>query len=287
MAGHMNVIWIHGSQGCMASIDPPLQVHQLDANTFVLRQGKCSAPEESFEAPFLYLLFGEDRALLLDTGASQQVADCPVGPTVRGIIDRWLVHRGRERLPLVVAHSHSHDDHAAGDAQFAEDVDTTIVPLGVAGVAQFFGIDWPDQQVTFDLGERTLDVIPLPGHEPSHVALYDRQAGLLLTGDSLYPGLLVVNDWNAYRASIARLRSFAESREVRFILGGHIEMTAEAGRWFGLGVPFQPGEHVLQLEARHLAELDDALQAMPQPRVDRHADFIIYPRGQPLPSLAP
>lgn len=289
MAGELNVTWIHGSPDCVASTDPPLQVHRFDPDTFILRQGKCSSPTESFEAPFLYLLFGDDRALLLDTGASQLEDACPVGPTVRGLVASWLAERGGGHLPLVVAHSHSHGDHAAGDPQFAENTDTTVVPLGVAGVAHFFGIsDWPNQRVVFDLGGRTLDVIPLPGHEASHIALYDRRTKLLLTGDSLYPGLLVVNDWNAYQASIARLKAFAETREVRLVLGGHIEMTAQAGRWFGLGVAFQPSEHRLQLEAGHLAELHDALQAMAShPRVDRHADFIIYPRGAPLPSLSP
>lgn len=289
MDGDLDVAWIHGSPDCAQSGDPPLQVHRFDANTFILRQGKCSDPGDSFEAPFLYLLMGEDRALLLDTGASERKEACPVGPTVRGLVGRWCAERGRGSLPLVVAHSHSHGDHAAGDGQFAGDADTEIVPLGIEGVAEFFGIgDWPHEQVTFELGGRTLDVLPLPGHEPSHIALFDRATKVLLTGDTVYPGLLVVNEWDAYRASIARLAAFAAAHEVRHVLGCHIEMTDQPGRWFGLGVPFQPGEHVLQLGPGHLAELHGALQAMGNhPRVDRHADFIIFPRGFPLPSPEP
>jgi hypothetical protein len=109
-----------------------------------------------------------------------------------------------------------------------------------------------------------------------------------LTGDTLYPGLLVVNDWPAYVHSVARLKSFVDAHTVSFILGAHIEMTSQPGRWFGLRQLFQPGEHVLQLGSPHLAELHAALQAIgPQPRTERHADFIIYAAGDLLPPLDP
>lgn len=288
-------VWIHGAPDCSQTADPSIQVHQYDADTFILRQSKCSEPGTpqhpgpSFEAPFLYLIFGDERALLLDTGASRSPTVFPIGQTVREIIDRWLADRNRDRIPLVVCHSHSHDDHAAGDHQFQGMSSVTVVPFGVPAVKQFFGIPgWPDQVAPFELGGRTLDVIPIPGHETTHIALYDRNPKLLLTGDSLYPGLLVVNDWDAYRKSIARLKAFADTREIAFILGAHVEMTNQPGRWFGLGTLFQPGEHILQLEARHLDELNDAVQAMgSHPRIDRHADFIIFPANQPLPPLHP
>ena len=57
--------WIHGAPPGVRGQDPPLQVHRFDEHTFVLRQSKAM----TYEAPFVYLLFGNDRALLLDTGA--------------------------------------------------------------------------------------------------------------------------------------------------------------------------------------------------------------------------
>jgi hypothetical protein len=57
--------WIHGAPPGVRCQDPPLQAHRFDEHTFVLRQSKAV----TYEAPFLYLLFGNDRALLLDTGA--------------------------------------------------------------------------------------------------------------------------------------------------------------------------------------------------------------------------
>jgi len=64
MSGSLDVQWIHGSSDCATNDDPPLQVHAFDEDTYILRQNKC----HNFEAPFLYLLFGTEKALLLDTG---------------------------------------------------------------------------------------------------------------------------------------------------------------------------------------------------------------------------
>src|SRR4051812_32638631 len=120
----LNVTWIHGAPDCANTIDPPIQVHGYDADTFILRQSKCSEPGTpaqtgpSFEAPFMYLLFGDARALLLDTGGSRSPRIFPLASTVRNLLDDRAAASGEPRLTLVVVHSHSHDDHVAGDAQF-------------------------------------------------------------------------------------------------------------------------------------------------------------------------
>jgi len=289
MAGNLNVTWIHGAPNCATTTDPPIQVHRFDADTFILRQSKCSEPGTpanpgpSFEAPFLYLLVGAARALLFDTGASHSPARFPIAVTVGKLLHAAAL--GKPPVPLLIAHSHSHGDHVAGDSQFHGLSNTTVVPPGLASVKAFFALpDWPDGVATIDLGNRTLDVIPIPGHEPSHLAVYDRNTQLLLTGDTLYPGLLVVEDWPSYVRSVARLKAFADARPISFILGAHIEMKNQPKQWFGLGTLFQPNEHVLQLEKSHLVELHDALTALgTNPRTQRHADFIIYPADQPLP----
>ena len=59
-----DVRWIHGSPPG-GPADPPVQVLPVDGDTFILRQSK----DLNYEAPFVYLLCGADRALLLDTGA--------------------------------------------------------------------------------------------------------------------------------------------------------------------------------------------------------------------------
>ena len=63
-AGSMNVRWREGSKDCKANTDAPLQVHPYNPQTFILRENLCA----TFEGPFMYLLVGSTRALLIDTG---------------------------------------------------------------------------------------------------------------------------------------------------------------------------------------------------------------------------
>lgn len=250
--------------------EPEIQVHVYDEDTYILRQSLCT----SFEGPFMYLLFGEDRVLLEDTGDG----GIPIAQTVYGIIDEWLAASGRASIELVVVNSHAHGDHVAGNPMFEGMPDTTVVTPSVAGLSDYFGIDdWPTQSVEFDLGGRIIDVIPIPGHQTSHIALFDRNEGLLLTGDTLYPGRLYIADFDAYVASIHRLVDTVPEADVCHVLGTHVEMTQTPGEDFPFGADEHPDEHALQLEWDHLVELRDAVDAMDVPQIEAHDDFIVYP----------
>ncbi len=275
--GQFPAKWISGGPDCGS--EPEIQVHAYNPDLYILRQSMCT----NYEGPFLYLIFGQDKALLLDTGAG----GIPVQQTVARIVDEWLAAHGQSWIELVVVHTHAHGDHIAGDAQFAGQPNTTLVAPGVASTQQFFGIsDWPNEIVPYDLGGRVLDVIPIPGHEPSHIALYDRRTCLLLTGDTLYPGRLYVfgaasqGQWAVYKASIQRLVDFASVNPVSWVLGTHIEMSRRPGVDFPLGSTHHPAEHVLQLGLSHLIELDQALDSLGnQPQMQIHREFIIFPIG--------
>ncbi len=192
-SARLNVPWIHGSEDCGENQDPPVQVHRFNDSTWILRQNKCI----HYEAPFIYLLLGDERALMQDTGPV--AGSDGIRSSVDDIIERWRERRGGEGVELVVSHSHGHGDHVAGDRQFENRDQTLTVGASVEAVQAAFGIsDWPLENVEFDLGGRILDVIPIPGHEESHVAIYDRQTQILLTGDTLYPGRLYIRDWTAY-----------------------------------------------------------------------------------------
>ena len=132
--------------------------------------------------------------------------------------------------------------------------------------------------MSFDLGGRVLDVIAIPGHEPSSIAVYDRQTGVLFTGDTLYPGRLYVSDGIAFTRSIARLAEFTRSRIVTHILGNHIEQARTPFLDYPVGTKYQPDEHALELGRAHLIELNEVLQSM-NGAVTRMAmrDFTIWP----------
>lgn len=262
--------WIDGTQ----ADEPVTQVQALNADSFVIRQ----SVKTNFEAPFLYLLFGQDRALLIDTGAEGG----EIRPTVDRLIAGWLAQHGRSAIPLVVAHSHSHGDHVAGDAAFRDRPDTTVVGLKPADVAGFFGIDdWPNQTARFDLGGRALSIIPTPGHQAAAIMVYDPKLRILLSGDTLYPGRLYVpvNFLADDRASIDRLAAFAAKHPIRAALGAHIEMTRTPGRDYPHEAPIHPDEHPLELPAQAISELQAGLKAPldtpDQPQV--HDRFIIVP----------
>jgi glyoxylase-like metal-dependent hydrolase (beta-lactamase superfamily II) len=221
------------------------------------------------------MLFGEDRVLLEDTGAG----GVAVRDAVQGVIDTWLEETGKSSIELVVVNSHAHGDHVAGNGQFVGQPNTTVVGYLLAEVQTFFGItDWPDEIVQYDLGGRELDIIPIPGHHLTHIAIYDPEDGLLLTGDTLYAGRLYISNWTDYVPSVGRLVDHAADREVCHVLGTHIEMTTTAGVDYDFGADEHPDEHPLQLELEHLEELHTAVEAMgATPSVEVHDDFIIYP----------
>ena len=272
------VTWIHGAADCTHSTDPLIQVHQYDADTFVLRVSKCF----SYEGNFIYLLFGDDKAVMFDTGGRPSPDNpfnhgkaLPVRQKVDAIIEE---RRGRgENIDLIVAHTHSHGDHTAWDGQFGGRSRTTVVSTTLAGVQNFFRLpNWPDGEAALELGNRPVTIFPIPGHEAAHIAVYDSRNKWLLTGDTLYAGLLTIADWNAYRASAARLAHFVDQHEISAVLGAHIEMKSAPRQLYDIGTTFQPQEHVLPLKAAHVHELHRACEAMADnPHENVHDDFII------------
>lgn len=252
--------------------EPSWQTQAIDDRTFAIRQ----SIRATFEAPFVYLVIGRDRALLIDTGVA--------GAALRTEVDR-LLERRRARdgssLPLVVMHTHGHSDHVGGDADFKDRPATQIVKHGRQDVIDFFGIsDWPQKSVPFDLGGRVVDVIPTPGHHGSHVMVYDRATRILFSGDAVYPGILRFQCAAAdeYRASIDRLIAFSEGHDIQWILGGHIEMKMTAGAHFESQDVVRRDEHRLELPPAILREIHGSLRRMGnRPRVKAHADFLLFP----------
>jgi glyoxylase-like metal-dependent hydrolase (beta-lactamase superfamily II) len=186
-----------------------------------------------------YLIVGQKRALLFDTGM--------------GISDIRKVTEELTTLPIIVLNSHTHDDHVGGNWEFdnvygmdtdftrkdaqgsREDAQTEITPDQICGSLPK-GFD-PKAYVTrpwkitaythdgdrFDLGGRTIEVIATPGHTPDAISLIDRSNGLLFTGDTYYPAPIWLfrpeTDLDTYAASIRRLAALAP--QIKLVLGAH------------------------------------------------------------------
>ncbi len=248
--GSMDVHWNEGAKDCTKSGQPPLQVHRYNDHTYVLRENPCS----TFEAPFMYLLVGSTRSLLIDTGDVANPKLMPLAQTVMA-----LLPKGAAQIPLLVLHTHGHCDHRAGDPQFEHLPGVEVVSTDLAHVKQYFGFkDWPNGLAHIDLGDRTVDVIPTPGHYPSHVSYYDRNTGLFFSGDFFMPGRLLIEDADADRASARRVSAFIRDRPVTYVLGGHVELNAK-GETFPFTSHYRPDEHVLQLTKQDLLALPAVL----------------------------
>jgi hydroxyacylglutathione hydrolase len=274
VAGSLEVHWIHGSRSPKRNSDPKIQAHAYDQHTYVMRQNMSV----HYEAPFLYLFFGNERALLLDTGATADPRQLPLRETVDATLRGWLNLNPRDSYELVVAHTHGHSDHVAGDAQFGDRPATTVVAKDAASVSAFFGFsNWPEEIVRFDLGGRILEITGCPGHHAASIAVYDPWTGFLVTGDTVYPGRLYVQDMSAFIGSLERLVAFAGLRPVTHVMGCHIEMSRTPGRDYPIGSTYQPDEPPLQMTVPQLAAVRDAAQSIKdRPGAHVFDDFIIF-----------
>jgi hydroxyacylglutathione hydrolase len=263
--------WIKGGPDC--SKIPSFQVHAYNSDFYIFRESGCVHSEK----PFLYLLFGSERAILFDTGAGGEegaTRETETSAVVHRAINYWAAKSKRPVPPLVVSHLHSHGDHTYGDPQFAGAPNTTFVPPNdVPALQATFGIaSWPDDIGSIDLGGRVLDVIPIPGHDDTSIAVYDRETGVLLTGDTMYPGRIYINTApDVFAASIARLVAFTKDKIIAHVLGTHIEQTAPYTD-YPVGTIYQPIEASLSMSRGHLLEMLEATTY-------READGTISQRG--------
>jgi glyoxylase-like metal-dependent hydrolase (beta-lactamase superfamily II) len=213
--------------------DPWFEVYKPAPNVFAIYE-----PHQA-EETIGYLIVGEKRALLFDTGM--------------GISDVKKVTRELTKLPIIVLNSHTHDDHVGGNWEFDTiyGMDTEFTRQNAKGSRADAQAEITSDQICgslpkgfdakayvtrpwkitaylhdgeqFDLGGRTIEVVTTPGHTPDAISLIDRENGLLFTGDTYYPAPIWLyrpeTDLDAYAASIRKLTALAP--RVKLVLGAH------------------------------------------------------------------
>ena len=272
-AGSMEVTWNPGAADCSQSTPPPLQVHRYNEQTFILRENPCA----TYEAPFMYLLLGATRALLIDTGAVSDPRTMPLARTVRSLLPGGA-------FPLLVVHTHGHLDHRAGDVQFAGQPGVQVIGTDLDQLVPALHFeDWPNGVAEIDLGGRTVDALPTPGHHPAEVSYYDRATGLFFSGDFLLPGRLLIADKAQDLASARRVAQFVAERPVSHVLGGHIELD-ESGQTF-LGEHYHPHERPLQLGKADLLALPDIISGF-NGFYGRHDAYVLENQNRVLAACA-
>src|ERR1700676_1046839 len=271
--------WLSGGPKCLTV--PDWQVHEYNEDFYILRESGCI----HFEKPFLYLIFGENKALLEDTGVARESdkSVIPTAPVIMDLMEKWAKRKHHAPVSLVVIHSHSHGDHVAADGQFQQMPGVLFIAAAPPELQKAAGIaTWPTDLGQIDLGNRVIDVIPIPGHDVASIALYDRVTGNLMTGDSLYPGRLYVGEAQipTYAASAQRLVDFVKLHPIAHVLGTHIEQGSQPYFDYPRNTTYQPKEHVLELSRAHVFELNEAFHKM-----DGKAVKIVYPDFSVVPRV--
>jgi glyoxylase-like metal-dependent hydrolase (beta-lactamase superfamily II) len=163
-----------------------------------------------FEEIISYLVLGDEKAALIDTG--------------NGIGEiKKLVEKITD-LPVIVVNTHTHGDHIGGNHQFSEilvydssfsrdranngqskeqmgnylDSDMVWKPFPdyfdpeTWSIKPFKVNKWLKDGDSIELGGRVLEVIHTPGHSPDSICLIDKENKLFWTGDSFYPAPIYV-----------------------------------------------------------------------------------------------
>lgn len=124
----------------------------------------------------MFLLAGDEKALLIDTGAR-----CPEARQIaESITDK----------PIVLINTHGDGDHTSGNAAFAEFM---MHPADYENCK--VSARCPDSKLVpvydgekIDLGGRIVDIIGIPGHTEGSIALLDKNTRTLYAGDSVQDG---------------------------------------------------------------------------------------------------
>ena len=215
------------------SADPWFEVYRVAPSVFAIYE------PHQFEEVISFLILGEKRAALFDTGL--------------GIGDIKRVVLSLTSLPVVVLNSHTHNDHVGGNWEFSEiygmdteftrmnakgssvDAQAELTPDSICGhlPAGFATKSYSTRPFhitrsihdgdTVNLGGRVLEVIATPGHTPDAICLLDRKNGLLFTGDSFYAGPIWLyrpeTDLDAYIHSVDRIAAMAP--QLHLLLPSH------------------------------------------------------------------
>ena len=222
---------------------PFLYKVDLGNDVFAFRQSKCVTPE----APILYLVIGQKRALLIDSGDRLQDDE------LLHMLDSLL----QEGKDLLVVHSHPHSDHTRGDEMLKRRNRTTVIIGPVSGV--------------IDLGERDVEVVSAgSGHSAWDLCFLDLKSKLLFVGDVLYPGYLFIRRYEEYKQGIINLRSRVKGR-YDWSFGSHCEMSRE-GDLYESGCLYQPNEAPI---AQNPQVLEDLVSTLKQPKSFMNSKFVL------------
>lgn len=200
-------------------------IDEIDGETF------CISEYRHWEETHCYLLNGQTRSLLIDTGLGIENIAEPVKRLATG--------------PVTAVATHIHWDHIGGHRYFpdfyAHEAELPWLngefPLPIETVREMV-LDRCDPPAGFDitryemfqgrptrlladgdaidLGGRVVTALHTPGHSPGHLCFWEPARGYLFTGDLVYKDMLLAyypsTDPAAYLASLEKIAALDAKR---------------------------------------------------------------------------
>ena len=159
----------------------------------------------------VYLLEGEDRALLIDAGAWMP----HLAETVAKLTDK----------PVTLVLTHGHGDHVGGVIGFPEcwihPADTSMIGEG----ARHYGIkvNLLSEGEVIDLGGRQIEVLATPGHTSGSVTFFDKERGYGFSGDAFGSTnlLLFTNSFKTLVNTLDRTIAYMKANDIKILYPGH------------------------------------------------------------------
>ncbi|WP_346860654.1 MBL fold metallo-hydrolase [uncultured Draconibacterium sp.] len=178
--------------------------HQIDEHTWV-GTGNVMSNES------LYLLEGNEKALLIDAGTNIKDLD----KIVASITDK----------PIVLVATHVHPDHTGASIDYFPEL--FINPADTVGIPQFMPnykgrLSYLKDREIIELGNRSIEVVFTPGHTPGSTTFIDKNTHYGFSGDSFGSGnLLLITNFSTLKATCEKTSQLMEEYEIDTFYPGH------------------------------------------------------------------